>query len=1330
MDDDVSPVVGPGATTPVAGTARRGARNGGSAVSPDRLAAVSADDEDGPSVSENESGAASSAPDRSGDDAGDEGDLVSEPLPSHVRRVCCRLPQVDSRARWVIAGPVNDHLHVDPLQFTQAVVVEGLPDFSVRETYARAVPILIKKGMYTSIAATYESMLHVSQTHEASPAGASEPSWVSYDVGGGALPMRRILDRASVALKNSARRVARGFVKLVGTVPLPTHPWYAYRMKLLGRRDQRRGAVAYRRAMSRMTDEEERRMLRAGNCSTLSSVRHATTYVERTPAERAKGLRPTKKRPWRGVAVPDVIPARKRLVGLKRRVFERCSRVGHAMITFASDGTTVSWEYVKNSGLTGVRLYKSPDGTVKRLASHSHKQRKLRVGIGQGSDPGLSVGEGSQPPAEGVPLEEDLLGDCLLGDEPSTQDADWRLSPDQLRVLKCSSLEKMDGSDPEVIVAVEFDIVTALRAAILARTMRCTAEDLRGEQAAWSLASDGGPIRRSAITLFTLTLSAPWLVSGRTTMLPVLYILGGEHQVHSALGLRLDALVAEALAAAYDVRVHTSGGLQDKDPSDENATDSGDADDGEQNVYSWRGPYLVRIVGDFSMIAHIMALTGGNDDSRCPFSWPCVADSYLSLTAQTDNPGRPRTAADVSLQWELACWILARWCSLRGGLLALDGGHVTVKCTSCGTGVQVQTPYERRVQCRAEGCENRLSDAFPPVLQTPLGTMFNLLRRRAGGVRGYPIIRSVPVILQVPVLHCTGNVMKKLTFFFLAELGEGVKARAKKGIYDVTGRASVGSLYLREHIKLVALLLACEDIVSVRVDSAILTMWSLALLMTASWRAALAGPLPARNLALAVMELAAGMLAPLWSSLKPLDKEKKSAGVASLYIHAALAHARDSMGDRSPAEAVLTDDHVEGQIREMSRHTQTRVNNVSRAQAVTEMHALGDDHRTASVRGRFGAELRIYTENVRVCSCCTTMLHAATTADMTKAVERAGGTGDISVHHADAEEGTPLTLSLPGALLYNQVPVPNEQGPQPWMSKERKVSHALADKLRTLHVCVCGAARGRERGSLAHRLDMLRTGRGERSSSSASLPREADAARATAPAACAVPAAPGTAHPSVALDDARSWMLHHDDDCAAVRGGDCDGSCGQQNNGLVDAGSDDVLVADWVARNDSVVGADSGDELVKNWTPRNHARGEAATNAECDAVDVANGQAGGDFNGADRADVAVDVPLLASDVLRHPVLVTSAPPLSLLKHVLAADGCTVESADADVCRARILEEDMLLRMFLVRLQEPSFTAIAAANNIDEAGMREAVTSVLHKLDTLRATLPGADGFTL
>lgn len=39
----------------------------------------------------------------------------------------------------------------------------------------------------------------------------------------------------------------------------------------------------------------------------------------------------------------------------------------------------------------------------------------------------------------------------------------------------------------------------------------------------------------------------------------------------------------------------------------------------EASIYDWTGPRMVRIVGDFSMLAHIMGMTGGSDDSRCPF---------------------------------------------------------------------------------------------------------------------------------------------------------------------------------------------------------------------------------------------------------------------------------------------------------------------------------------------------------------------------------------------------------------------------------------------------------------------------------------------------------------------------------------------------------------------------------------------------------------------------------------------------------------------------------------------------------------------------------------
>lgn len=522
---------------------------------------------------------------------------------------------------------MDDPLDVDPMRFSSAVIVEALPTFTSREVYVRAVPELVKIRMYPSVTAAYRSVVHVSNSSCASAFGSLEPSWsgvgATCDVD---LPVRRILDRAAAALRSPDRRVENGFVLFVSIVAPSTHPWHVYRTKQVRRQDERRGAVAYRRALTQMTDDEEHRMLRAGNCSTLSSIRQATTYTPRTPAEKARGLRPTKKRPWRGLAAPDIIPTRKRLVGVKRRVFERCSRVGHSMITRAHDRSAVPWAYVHGSGLTGVRLYKAPDGTVKRLACHSHRQRKGAASASPRTGPRPSTAAGGAGP--------DPLANSVFGDGPPPQPHDWRLSLDQLRVLKCSSLENVDGSDPDVIVAVQFDIVVALMAAIEARTLRCTVEDVITAHESWSLASDGGPIPRTAMTLFTLTLSAPWLVKGRTAMLPVLYILGGEHLVHSALGARLDALVAEAVTASYDVCVHTTSELQNEDPSDDDVAGTGRLGDDQPTFFTGRGPYLVRIVGDFSMIAHLMALTGGIDDSRCPFSWPCAVDTFLSLTAQ------------------------------------------------------------------------------------------------------------------------------------------------------------------------------------------------------------------------------------------------------------------------------------------------------------------------------------------------------------------------------------------------------------------------------------------------------------------------------------------------------------------------------------------------------------------------------------------------------------------------------------------------------------------------------------------------------------------------
>lgn len=1288
----------------------------------------------------------------------DEDDVGGQVV--RVRRLCCRLPMVAGRGRWIIAGPVADYRNVDPLLFSMAIIVEGLLQFSCREVYARAVPLLIKKGMYPSVAATYESVQYVSDEPDCNPSSAEEPSWETDDPDG--LPVRRVLDRAAGAVRRSTGRVEAGSVKFISCVPPSSHPWCAHALRLRRRRDERRGAVAYKRALSSLTDNDERRMLRAANSSSLVAVRHATTYNVRSLAERARGLRALKKRPWRGVGAPSVIPPRKQLVAMKRRVFERSARVGHSMITLRVDGTAEEWNYVRNSGLHGVRLYKASDGTVKRLACHSHKQRKQerasvgatlgpddngdptegvdaigargRVGTGRVDGCGLPEGavghrlnaghagheapgsataaaavdgvvhDESQSPEEDVFAHDSPLNDW--GGPPSATRAEGHLTLDELRILKSSTLENPDGTDPLVIVAVQFDIVAAIRAAIARRTKRCTVAGVVDGSAAWSLGSDGGPICHSSITLFTLTLSASWLVSGRTAMLPVMYILAGEHHMHSALGDTLDALLSAVVQATYEVPVATV--------EDEEVETDGDSDDSiaeEQSIYDWSGPRLVRIVGDFSILAHIMGLTGGSDDSRCAFSWPCFSENFLSLTSCAAHGGRPRTVADVGRQWELVCWQLARWSFLRADAASVGTGSVVARCSTCNTCTPLFSPLGIDFQCQSPGCAGH-ARAFDAVLPTPMRNMFNLLRRRAGGVRGYPVIRSVPILLQVPVLHCTGSVMKKITYLFLAELGDAAKALAKRGMYDVTGRNNLKDLYLREHIKLVALILACETVVGVEVDPVVLSMWSLALLMSAAWRQALTGPVEHRGKFVDLMELAAGLLAPLWSAVKPLDREKKGAGVASLYLHAALVHARDSMGENSPADAVITDDHVEGAIHDMARHVRTRVNNVARAQAVTEFQALVDDDASAVRRNSFAAELAVYTERIRICSCCENDLGEAQAKDIDAAVSRTDLSERIRSTQADAEEGSFVSLELPSCLIFR--PQINDATGTPRVSKELKIARALQNRMSVVNVCVCGGAWNRRVGSFGKRLLALRDGAPLPAGTTELVapddceqpgedvvdlihPSGADGARAHAPDQLARYGRSGALAP-VAPDEARAWITRHTVACRR-NGGACDGAC--------------------AAEIDDVMGRVHDDAFEQDVAATDH-------DAHCDK------EGGLDHELGHPTDVDTDVPFLAAEIFSHPGLRPYAPPRDVLNAVLSEDNHSFDGtvADSDASRHRIAEEDMLLRIFRYRMRQEPFLRWAEASSVHLSGMERAIASVMHKLHVWRRSLPGGNISTL
>lgn len=261
-------------------------------------------------------------------------------------------------------------------------------------------------------------------------------------------------------------------------------------MRLLGKCRERRGAASNRRALRKMTGDDERRLLCAADNSALSAVRRATGHDELSAVERAQKARPSKKRLWRNVSAPDLIPARKKLIGMKRRVFERCKRVGHSMIAMDEDGVAVPWTYVRGSGLSGVRLYEAENGMGKRLACHSHKQPKGAV---------AGTHEDSLAASASHPANEFWANDELP--DPTVRP----LSLAEKTVLKSSTLDNADGTGAEVIVAVEFDIAEATASSIASRTKRCTVEDLLNDQQHGRWARKAG-LHRELLLPFSLSI--------------------------------------------------------------------------------------------------------------------------------------------------------------------------------------------------------------------------------------------------------------------------------------------------------------------------------------------------------------------------------------------------------------------------------------------------------------------------------------------------------------------------------------------------------------------------------------------------------------------------------------------------------------------------------------------------------------------------------------------------------------------------------------------------------------------------------------------------------
>lgn len=1003
---------------------------------------------------------------------------------------------------WLIAGPVQDHTDVDPLHFNFSVRVRAAVELTGREVFARAVPRLVSQGHLASKKASYETLRLMSCT-DASAGDLqdrlmSEPSWVNVPSSGEDMHDNdciRVLRRAAEAVSRAGGRTDGGNVTVVNVEDVRCHAAVRYALRLLKRRSEKRAVRAFRVSASfqAMTPERQRRLVGAVNGASMRRVRAWTELDERVrscsaPSRRPSGEldadadnaerqeavpRATRRRMPSGTTAPKVLPSRKVWSRVRREAVDDPKLPKHAMLTLDEDGSVRVWLYVFGSASTGVRFYRMDNGTCKRLAApHLRRGRvfgAMAEAAGGSRAPDGDAGAGARrneneqdepnpnPADHVVQRDADGLMDTLA---QIARDGEMlkRSAPTKPahHVTKSTYLEFEDGTGRELVVAVEFDAEDSLRLAFRVGGEAATCDDAVRTDVEATIAGDGGPVRRTTMTIFTITASSSLFRSGRTPLMAILFLLSGEQAIHSAVGRRLQQQVQKALRATYSVPV---------------------VQDGEVLAgasVKVRFPYLLRMCGDFAILCHFLSLTGGSDLHRCPSWWLCLPKMYLSalLWLLTHPSGEVRNPRTLSRHWELVVWTLARWAALSTGRATrprwvASGGRLASACPKCDTIFVARSTSPAVQMCQKPTCpfyQREGTPLLPTIAYTPLSEMFRRLRRALGGSRGYPLMGDIPFIVQPPVLHGTGNIAKKLVWFQFSLLSEDDRNTARARVFSVLGRSSMGSMYLREFGKLVALAVADEGVLDVRLDPGVIVLLQLSQLVTASWRRAIGtSPPHVREGAAATLQLAAAMLAILYAALKPCDPRTKMSGVYNLYLHAAMAHVRSTVGVGHPTANHICDDNIEGRLADMNQFVRSRTNNVSRGESVVNKQALESvTFVPQSPKGRGVAEHKIFTQHIVCCPCIydlskTARQEASAVAAFAEEDPYLAIKGRVN-ELSDTAPSLPVLFTLPAAV----VDTPSQSADTDCeRSAEEVLQLSLHAAQHRLAVCCCGKLTGR-----------------------------------------------------------------------------------------------------------------------------------------------------------------------------------------------------------------------------------------------------------------------------
>lgn len=372
-------------------------------------------------------------------------------------------------------------------------------------------------------------------------------------------------------------------------------------------------------------------------------------------------------------------------------------------------------------------------------------------------------------------------------------------------------------------------------------------------------------------------------------------------------------------------------------------------------------------------------LTGSSDHGRCAQRSACLVPEYLSPSCHLGT-WEDRSTEVVSQQWELSVLVLVAWSVLHSidAHITYQDGEGIVLCGDCDAQLLLNDGEGMTsgiVRCTDGLCSGAGAPVYVlhDISKSAFTDAFNAARALCGGVRGYPLLRGMRSRLQLPVLHCTGNLATVLNNFALACLPEAVKQMARMTVLAISGKGQLNALYLREHRELVAHAVVHPEIFSSDLDVVFVILFQLVQLLNASWRASLSDTAAeSRKGAASITRLAASILGPLFQEVKPLDPVTKEAKVFSFYLHAPVAHLRAQVGANRLAVVFISDEAIEGHLRGLGRYPHNHGNNASQAAVLSDLASVRDATIKFSTPRSHPSGL-VFTKPVRVCSCWKTL---------------------------------------------------------------------------------------------------------------------------------------------------------------------------------------------------------------------------------------------------------------------------------------------------------------------------------------------------------------------